>query len=185
MAPMSGDTGLQNVATAIRRVETVLTRRPDIGLHDDAPATARWEGGNRAVSSHENGTQIVSDMPKELGGGGEHVTPGWLFRAGFASCAATSIAMNAAIEGIELTQLEVRATSRSDVRGLLGMTDSDGTPVYAGPCDVQLSVRISANGVSRERLQALVEEGLRRSPIPNAVQHAVPVAVNVQIDTGA
>jgi hypothetical protein len=34
------------------------------------------------------------------------VTPGWLFRAGFASCAATCIAMGAAAQGIELASLE-------------------------------------------------------------------------------
>jgi uncharacterized OsmC-like protein len=61
-------------------------------------------------------------MPSEVGGSGDQVTPGWLFRAGLASCAATRIAMAAAAEGIELATLEVRASSRSDTRGLLGMT---------------------------------------------------------------
>jgi organic hydroperoxide reductase OsmC/OhrA len=138
----------------------------------------------RAVSVHANGTQVVTDLPQELGGEGEHITPGWLFRAGFASCAATSIAMHAATHGIELTALEAKASSRSDTRGLLGMAESDGTPVYSGPLDMQLSVRICANGVSAERLHSLVEEALRCSPIPNAVQNAVPVQLSIQIDAG-
>ena len=172
---------LQKIATALQRVEAVLQRRPEHGLHDDAPATARWEGGARVTSSHANGTQVSSDMPSELGGTGDHVTPGWLFRAGLASCAATSIAMAAAAAGIELASLEVRASSRSDTRGLLGMADGEGRPVYAGPHDVELSVRISAPGVAPERLRSLVEDGVHRSPIPNAVQNATALPLHIDI----
>jgi uncharacterized OsmC-like protein len=171
----------QNLAAALQRVETVLRRRPEMGLHDDAPATARLESGTRVVSSHANGTQMTTDMPAELGGSDDQVTPGWLFRAGLASCAATSIAMTAAADGIELATLEVRASSRSDVRGLLGMADAVGDPVYAGPCDMQLEVRIAAPGVSPERLRTLVENGYRCSPIPNAVRNAVPVALRIDV----
>lgn len=174
----------QEIAAALQRVETVLRRRPEMGLHDDAPATARWERGTRVVASHANGTQVSTDMPGELGGRGDQVTPGWLFRAGLASCAATSIAMTAAAQGIELTTLEVRASSRSDMRGLLGMVDAEGEPVHAGPCDVQLLVRISAHGIVPARLRALVEDGYRCSPIPNAVVNAVPVDLRIDVDAG-
>ena len=172
----------QELAAALQRVEKVLRRRPETGLHDDAPAAARWVGGTRVVASHVNGTQISSDMPGELGGSGDQVTPGWLFRAGLASCSATSIAMAAAAEGIALTALEVRATSRSDTRGLLGMVDAEGEPVQAGPRDVQLAVRISAPGVAPARLRTMVEHGLCHSPIPNAVQSATPFALHIDVD---
>ena len=172
----------QDLAAALQRVEAVLLRRPETGLHDDAPATARWDNGTRILTSHANGTQLPTDMPGELGGSGDQVTPGWLFRAGLASCAATTVAMAAAAEGIELAALEVRASSRSDTRGLLGMPDDKGEPVYAGTRDVQLLVRISAPGISPERLRSLVEDGLRRSPVPNAVQTATPLAVHVEVD---
>jgi uncharacterized OsmC-like protein len=169
----------QDIAAALRRVQHVLLRRPLSGVHDDAPATARWEGGTRVLASHANGTQLATDMPSELGGSGDRVTPGWMFRAGLASCAATSIAMSAAREGIELTLLELQACSRSDTRGLLGMTDGDGEPVNAGPSDVRLRVRIAAKGIAPERLRALVDQGLRCSPIPCAVQSATAVALHI------
>jgi uncharacterized OsmC-like protein len=172
----------QNVAAALLRAEVALQRRPDMGLHDDAPATSRWRGGTRIVASHANGTEVLTDIPCELGGTGDKVTPGWLFRAGFASCAATSIAMAAAREGIDLDTLEVRASSRSDTRGLLKMTNADGTPVDATPRDVQLHVRIGANGVAAEKLQALVKASVNCSPIPCAVQHALPVDLRVEIE---
>jgi uncharacterized OsmC-like protein len=171
----------QDIAEALKRVEAVLERRPDMGRHDDAPATAVWKCGTRVVASHANGAAIATDMPGELGGTGDQVTPGWLFRAGLASCAATTIAMAAAAEAIELTTLEVRAFSRSDTRGLLGMPDADGEPVSAGPFDVELHVRIAAPGVEPARLRALVESGYRCAPIPNAVVNALPVALRIDI----
>ena len=170
---------MQEVAAALQRAQGVLQRRPQVGLHDDAPATACWRAGVEVVTGHADGTQLTTDLPGELGGGGAHVTPGWLFRAGLAACAATSIAMAAAEAGIELEALEVRAGSRSDMRGALGMSDADGQPVFPGPSDVHLHVRIRAQGVSPERLHALVETGCRRSPVPNAVQAALPMALHI------
>jgi len=171
------------LAEALQRVSAVLQRRPEAGLHEDVPALARWEGGTRCVALHPQGLQMATDMPCELGGTGDQVTPGWLFRAGLASCAATSILMTAATEGIALSRLEVRATSRSDARGLLGLADEHGVPVYGGPGDMGLQVQIAAPGVPAERLRALVERGLRNSPVPNAVQQATALAL--QIETGA
>jgi uncharacterized OsmC-like protein len=174
----------QDIAVAMQRVEKALERRPELGLHDDSPAMARWEDGTRVVATHANGTRMPTDMPGELGGGGEGVTPGWLFRAGLASCAATRIAMGAAAEGIALATLEVKASSRSDVRGLLGMADAEGAPVDAGPRDVQMRVTIAAHGIAPARLRALVEESCRCSPITAAVQNAVSVDLSIEVDAG-
>jgi uncharacterized OsmC-like protein len=172
----------QEIAAAMQRVASVLTRRPEAGLHDDAPATARWESGTRVVSSHANGTQLSTDMPTELGGSGDRVTPGWLLRAGLASCLTTRIAMGAAAAGIELAMLEVLASSRSDARGVLGMREPSGEPVCAGPCEVQLLVRIAALGVSSERLRVLIDECNRCSPVSAALRDAVPVTLRVEVD---
>lgn len=170
---------LQAVADALERVKAVLQRRPEAGWHEDGPATSRWAGGTRVVASHANGTQVSTDMPSELGGTGDHVTPGWLFRAGLASCATTSIVLAATAEGIELSSLEVKATSWSDSRGLLGLRDANGQPVPAGPGDVQLAVRIQADGVPHERLRSLVQAAVGQSPIPNALQAATPLALRI------
>jgi uncharacterized OsmC-like protein len=174
---------MQDIAAALARAQGVLERRPEAGMHDDAGAVARWEGDLRVVASHANGSQAGTDMPSELGGGGTRVTPGWLFRAGIASCATTSIAMLAASEGLALDELEVRVESSSDARGLFGLKDEHGVRVPSASCNLRLAVRIRAEGAPPARLEALVEESLRRSPIPNAVEKATAIAVRV--DTGA
>ena len=173
---------MPRIAAAMQRVAALLKRRPEAGLHDDTPATACWRSGTLVVSGHANGLQILTDMPHELGGGGDQVTPGWLLRAGLASCLTTRIAMGAAARGIRLTALEVEARSRSDVRGLLGMADAEGAAVSPGPRDMQLLVRITAQGISPERLRALVEESQRCSPVPSALRNIVPVNLRIDVD---
>jgi uncharacterized OsmC-like protein len=181
MTAIANEAAAGGVAQALRRVEAVLQRRPEAGEHDDAPAVARWQSGTRVVSSHANGTQIESDMPSEFGGGGAQVTPGWLLRAGFASCTATCIAMHAALEGIALDTLEVQASSRSDSRGVLGMAGADGALVPAGPHDVRLQVRIAARGVAAQRLRTLVERSYDCSPMGCAMREAVPVELLIDV----
>jgi uncharacterized OsmC-like protein len=170
------------IAAAMARVTAILRRRPEFALRDDTPATARLESGLKVVLSDQNGTRLITDMPAEIGGAGNPPTPGWLMRAGLASCAATRIAMAAAAEQIELATLEVCASSRSDSRGLLGLTDADGLPVDAGPRDVELRVRICAPGIAAERLRALIEHSERCSPVSNALRQPVPVALHIDID---
>ena len=171
-----------SIADALHRVETVLRRRPDKGPADDAPASAEWQGRTRVVTRHANGKEVATDMPKELGGTGDQVSPGWLFRAGIASCAVTSIALLAAREGIGLDQLDARVDSISDARGMFGMVEADGTPVSAAPHDMQLRIRIAARGVPSGRLRTLVETGCGQSPIPCAVRAASPMSLHIQID---
>jgi organic hydroperoxide reductase OsmC/OhrA len=95
---------------------------------------------------------------------------------------ATRILQYAATEGIELTALEVLATSRSDLRGMFGMADSMGVPVGAGPSEIQLQVRISAAGVLAERLRRLVEDSHQCAPISAAARTAVPVVLRIDVE---
>jgi uncharacterized OsmC-like protein len=172
--------GVEQIALSIERVTSVLRRKPQAGVSEDSAATARWEGDLRASVRSDTGHTVATDMPVEIGGDGGAVTPGWLLRAGLASCAVTRIAMAAAAEGIALATLEARATSRSDARGLLAMTDTDGTPVPAGPLAMTLHVRIGAPGVAPERLRALVASTTACSPVTCAVEQ--PLAVTLQVD---
>jgi uncharacterized OsmC-like protein len=174
---------MQDIAAAAQRVQDTLRHRPEAGLHDDPPAVARWQRDLRITAHHPDGMQLSTDMPKALGGTGDQVSPGWLFRAGVCSCAATCIAMAAAREGIELQQLEVTAGSRSDTRGLLGMDDEGGGPVVAGPLDMQLNVKIAAANATPQQLRELVEAACDRSPVPDAVRRAI--ALRLEVDAGA
>ena len=170
------------ISAALQRAQSVLLRRPSAGLQHDAPATARWSQGTRVVTRHPNGAQVLTDMPTELGGSGDQVSPGWLVRAGFASCTATLVAMIAAERGVALESVDVVTSSESDTRGLLGMVDADGAPVSSGPGNVRTVVRVCARDASAEVVRSIVDEAHRRSPVGCALQHATPVALQVEVD---
>ena len=175
---------MNEVATALERAASVLRRRPSAGLHDDAPGMARWIGGVRTEATHANGQSVLTDMPAELGGAGAHASPGWLVRSGVAACTVTSIATLAAQEGIELQLLEVRVTSRSDTRGYLGLPEVDGAAISPGPVEMRMHVRLAAEGVSEERLRALVEAAQSRAPMTAVVQDPRPMETRVEIGLG-
>jgi uncharacterized OsmC-like protein len=168
---------MTDIAAALKRVEKILLRSPKTGLHADAPATAHWHGGTRVTTSHEDGTQVATDLPTEVGGGGTAVTPGWYLRAALASCLTTTVAMQAAMDGIELSVLEVIATSNSDFRGVLGMPGTS-----AGPRDLQLHVKIAAaDGSSAERLRSLVERSHGCAPVSCAVKGGTPIELRIEV----
>ncbi len=171
----------EQILKAMQRLRAVLACRPQAGIHADEPATARWGEGMRIITQNANGTQITTDMPAELGGEGNQVSPGWLLRAGLASCLATRIAMEAAAAEVLLTRLEVTAKSTSDARGLLGMLGDGGEPVSPAPCEVQLEVIIGASNVSGEALRAMIDSSFRCSPVSVAVERAIPVGLRVDI----
>jgi uncharacterized OsmC-like protein len=171
------DTG---VANALARVAAVLERRAGAGMHEDAPAVARWNGGLSVTTTHPNGAQIQTNMPVEWGGDANAVSPGWLMRAGLSACAATCIAMLAARRAVDITDLDVQASSRSDARGIFGMTETDKERVSPGPRDLQLRVRISARNASLSQLRALVEEACVCSPVSAALLETTPIQLHIE-----
>lgn len=172
---------VETIATAMDRVSAALTRKPHAGLKDDLPATVRWAGGLRTVARTEAGTEVATDMPAAIGGDDSGPTPGWLLRAGVASCAVTRIAMEAAARGISLAMLEAHVTSRSDLRGLLRVPAPDGSAVPAGPLAMDLHVRIGAPGVDAERLRALVQATPGCSPLTCAVEQPLAVGLHIEV----
>lgn len=172
----------ERIAEALGRVEAALRQHPAFALHDESPAVTRWQGGFRFVTSRPGvAMELVTDLPEQMGGRGENVTPGWPLRAGLAACVGSSIVLAAAREGIGLASLEVTVGARSDLRGLLGMADEQGKEVSAGPLEVRLEVRIAAPGVSPDRLRALVELANRNSPSSSALREAVPLNLCIEI----
>ena len=99
-------------------------------------------------------------MPEPMGGKAAGSNPGWLLRAGMASCAATAIAMRAAMQGIALKTLEVKVESESDARGLVGIPDAP-----SALANLRMSVRIGADGVDEAQLRELAAWGESLSPV--------------------
>jgi hypothetical protein len=61
------------------------------------------------------------------------------------------------------------------------MCEADGSPVWAGPHDLALKVRATAEGVTPERLRALVERAAAASPMLLALRAAAAVPLRVDV----
>ena len=91
--------------------------------------------------------------------------------------------MEAAARGIALATLEAHATSRSDLRGLVGVAEPDGRSVPAGPLAMDLHVRIGAPGVDADTLRALVTVTPGCSPVTCAVEQPLAVGLHIEVSS--
>jgi len=87
------------------------------------------------------------------------------------------IAVKAAMENVELTELEVSIVSDSDVCGLFGI---DGSTT-AGPLEIRTNVRIGAKNASEEKLNEIVKWAETHSPVANALCKPLPLKTMVEI----
>src|SRR5204863_9825453 len=131
---------MESIRSAIEAASAHLAEHPEAAVSTDAAATAVHEEGLRFRVDGPKGA-VTTDMANSVGGGASAPTPAWLMRAALASCDATLVAMAAAGDGVELTDLKVTVDSESEFRGGLGVDDS----VHAGPHAVR--VRIGPAGV--------------------------------------
>jgi uncharacterized OsmC-like protein len=121
---------------------------------------------------------VITDMSKTVGGGATAPTPGWLLRAALASCDATAVAMEAARDGVELTDLTVTVDSESDFRGVLGVGDS----VRPGPLAVRVRIQLAAGNATEDQLREIVQRAESRSPVSDAVARAVSMTTEIVTD---
>lgn len=169
---------MTTIRAAIAKAVDYLTEHPNEARYTDSVARASLGDSLRVEVEGPNGEQITTDMPGGVGGLAENPTPGWLFRAAVASCVASTVAMEAAREGVDLTGLDVEVDSVSDDRGILGM--DPGT--HAGPYSMRVRIRATASGVDEQRLREVVTTGADRCPVCDATKR--PVEVSVEIETG-
>ncbi|MBZ0261546.1 MAG: OsmC family protein [Hyphomicrobiales bacterium] len=165
----------KHIQSSVAGVVEYLKKNPTAALSTDSTAVAVLEKGLRCRVEGPGGAVVTTDMPTAIGGEGLAPGPGWLLRAALASCDATMIAMRAAVEGVTLTELEVKVDSDSDDRGLVGADDA----VPAGPLRVRVRVRIVSTAPA-ERLKEIIDWAERHSPVGDAVRRAVPISMKVE-----
>jgi len=168
--------GNSRISEAISSAKAYLAAHPDEARYRDSVASAVVEDGLRVRVTGVDGSSLVTDMVAGVGGTASAPSPGWLFRAAYASCAATLIAMRAAEEGVVLSALEVIVDGESDDRGILGIAED----VPAGPISMRVTVR-AASSQDERTVRAAIAWGLDHCPVDDAVRRPVPVEVDVRV----
>src|ERR671931_2635826 len=110
---------MDSIRSAIERASGHLAEHPEAARATDSAATAVREDGLR-FRVDGPWASLTTDMAESVGGGASAPTPGWLMRAALAACDASTVAMEAARDGIQLSHLSVSVESKTDFRGVLG-----------------------------------------------------------------
>ena len=165
---------MESIRSAIETASAHLAEHPEAAVSTDAAATAVREDGLRFRVEGPKGA-VTTDMAGSVGGGASAPTPAWLMRAALASCDATLIAMEAARDGVELTDLKVTVDSESDFRGVLGVDDS----VKPGPLAVRVRIQLTSSDATPDQLREIVQRAEMRSPVRDALARALPMATEI------
>jgi uncharacterized OsmC-like protein len=168
---------VESIRSAIETAAGHLTKHPEAAVGTDAAATAVLEEGLRFRVEGPKG-EVITDMSKTVGGGATAPTPGWLLRAALASCDASGVAMEAARDGVELTDLTVTVESESDFRGVLGVDDS----VHPGPLAVRVRIQLAAGNATKDQLREIIQRAVSRSPVGDALSRAVSMTTEIVTD---
>ena len=171
---------MEAIRSAIETACAHLSEHPDKAISTDAAATAVHEDGLRFRVEGPTGG-VTTDMAASVGGAGSGPTPAWLMRAALASCDATLIAMEAARDGVELTNLKVTVDSETDFRGILGVDDS----IDAGPRSVRVCIEVAAANADEDQLREIVQRAEARSPVRDAVVREVSMATDIRTAVAA
>jgi uncharacterized OsmC-like protein len=166
-----------DIAATLKHAHRIFTERPGAARKASACAIATWTGGLRCEVAGPADERAVTDMPVVIGGQGEGCNPGWLMRASLASCAATAIAMRAAMRGIALDTLRIVVESESDARGLVGIEG-----VSMAMDNLRMSVRIAARDVDPATLRELATTVAKTSPVNATLCTGPDVTLDVTVE---
>ena len=171
---------MASIRNAIEQASTYLAEHPEAARATDAAATAVLEDGLR-FRIEGPWSPLTSDMSKSVGGDASAPSPGWLLRAALSACDATLVAMEAARDGIELTDLEVSVESESDFRGVLGVDPK----VHPGPVSMRVAYRLTATNATEEQLRAIVHRAEAHSPVRDALAREMTMTTEMAIGSPA
>jgi uncharacterized OsmC-like protein len=165
------------IREALQGATEYLSEHPEDAKATDSFATATIDDGLRCIVRGPDGAQLTTDMVTSVGGGNTAPSPGWFLRAATASCVATLIAMKAALEEVELGDVEVTVDSQSDDLGILGIDDH----VPAGPLSVAVRVKLDANGNDPGKLRDIVAWAHDHCPVCDLTKRVVPITLETEI----
>jgi uncharacterized OsmC-like protein len=168
---------MAGIRESIDNAVRYLSEHPDEARYTDSVARAKVADSLRVEVKGPGGERIVTDMPGAVGGRGEEPSPGWLFRAAIASCVASTIAMEAAREEIDLDALEVEVDSESDDRGILGMDES----VPPGPLSTRVRIRARSDTLDGARMREVLARGAGRCPVCDATKRSVDATLEFEV----
>ncbi len=128
----------------------------------------------RTEMSYENGKQVIEvDSPSYLGGSGSRLGPMAYCIAGITSCFISTFATVAAMEGVELTKLNVAAECSINFAKTLDVADE---PITEG---IDVAIEARSSNADNEKLRRLVTMAEERCPAIYSMTHIIKVNARI------
>jgi uncharacterized OsmC-like protein len=163
---------------------TAIKAEPELGACQFR-ARNTWLGGNHNRSTvtgfygarqeidHKQTFMMDADEPDILAGNDEGANPVEHLLHSLASCLTTSMVAHAAVQGIEIEELESELEGDIDLRGFLGLA----ADVPKGYTDIRVKFRVKAKPEDLPRLRDLAYY----SPVFNTITRGANVDVDVAL----
>jgi len=147
-----------------------LTNRWIDGGHNESRTGDFY--GARQENSHESTFLIDSDEPKMLAGNDVAANPIEYYLTSLASCLTSALVYHAAVNGIEIEQVESELSGDIDLRGYLGISDD----VRKGCHDIHVKIRVKTSEENLDKIRELAEF----SPVLDLARHGTNVKLDLE-----
>ena len=139
-------------------------------------AQTQWQGGFRSQAQIRNFT-VAMDEPTPLGGSDTAPNMVEMVLGAYGCCLTTGYAMNAALRGIALEDIQIEIEGDLDLNGFFGHQDPE--QCWPGYTNVRTKVTLKAPTATPEQLQALHETVIKTSPVGSIL--ARPLALSTEL----
>ena len=138
-------------------------------------ARTAWQRGFQSQAQIRTFT-IPMDEPSALGGSDTAPNMVEMVLGAYGCCLTTGYVMNAALQGIELEEVEIDVEGDLDLNGFFGLS----AEAWPGYTDVRARVHLTAPKATTEQLQALHAVVTKTSPVGCILER--PVRVLAELD---
>src|SRR5689334_4237054 len=129
-------------------------------------------GAGREDDSRREAFVLDAGEPTVMFGADTGPSSGEYLLHALAACLTTTIVYSAAARKIRLTEVESTFGADQDVRGCFGLAED----VRPGFTEIRATFRVAGDAPA-DKLQALVENAQKRSPVLDTIARGVPVRV--------
>lgn len=168
---MNHQAGNNTIKAALDRLADVYRKKPSTALSTCSVVGTIEKGTLCRVTDGVH--EIVTDLPKPMGGGDAGPTPGYFARAGLAGCVAIGIKMQAARAGYLFRSINVQVETDFDDRAFYGLGDKP-----AAPLETRLAIEIDSD-LDEETLSEFVNDVLDRDTWFVALRDAQAVKASI------
>lgn len=139
-------------------------------------ASTQWLGGFRSQAQIRDFT-IGMDEPTALGGSNTAPNMVEVVLGAYGCCLTTGYAANAALQGIQLEDIQIELEGDLDLNGFFGLIDPN--QCWPGYSNVRAKVTLKAPTATPEQLQALHDAVVKTSPVGSILCRPINVVTEL------